>query len=143
MKVLELRGINSLYAAQAFHKVMLGLKMLPAYMLEGYEEFYERIDAMDPPDQEKMIREACAFVKLDRDEMSDVLRFAADANGVAVSEASIKNFKPEEIHEMLVAVFVAVAREHKISFITKDEKKKSKGSASTLEKHSSKTQTPH
>ncbi len=136
MKVLELKGLNSLYAAQAFHKLMLGLKMLPAYVSESYKDFYDKIDLMDEKDQETMIREAVVFVRLYDDELMDVLRFSCDTNGVPYGKENSKGLRPEQIHECVVAVCMQIAREHKITLVTESEKKNSIISPSTLEKPS-------
>jgi hypothetical protein len=143
MKVLELKGLNSLYAAQVFHKLMLGLKMLPAYLSESYKDFYDRIDSMEEKDQETMIREAVMFIKLYDDELLDVLRFATDANGVAYGKENSKNLTPAEIHECVVAVCLRIAQEHKINLVSEDEKKNLKISRSTSEKPSTSTPIQH
>ncbi len=123
MKVLELKGINSLYAAQSFHKLMLGLKMLPAYLSEDYKDFYAKIDAMEEKDQETMIREALTFVKLFEDEVLDVLRFASDANGIPIGKENIKNLSPVQIHDCMASVCLEIAKEHKIKIVSESEKK--------------------
>jgi hypothetical protein len=69
MKVAELKGYKAWRAFGVFHKLMLGLKMLPAYMGESYEEFFERVSIMPAADQEKLIREAALFVDLEQDEV--------------------------------------------------------------------------
>lgn len=122
-KILELRGLESLYAAQAVHKLMYGIKMLPSYISESYEDFYARLDKMPPKDQESILREASVFVKLDPDETMDLLRFCADANGIPFGKQNIKNLRPEEIHEMLVAVSLQVLKDHKIRLVSETEKK--------------------
>jgi hypothetical protein len=128
MRVLPLVGLRSYQAMRAFQTLMLGLKMLPAYMTESYEDFYDRVSKMDPADQERMIREAAAFVPLDAEESESVLCFCADPNGVPYRTENIKNLGPGDIHEALVAVFKEIAK-IKINFVGEDEKKKLVGSA--------------
>ena len=123
MIVSELRGIQSFYAVQSVHTLMLGLKMLPSYLGESYEEFFARIDEMPEADQANMIREAALFVKLSPEEILDLCQFCSDANGVPYSKANMKSLRPEEIHEMIVAVGMQVMRDHKIKLITEAEKK--------------------
>lgn len=123
MKVLSIQGMNSLYAAQAAHKLLFGLKMLPQYMGESYEEFVERLDAMPDKDKETMIREAAVFVKLEEDELLDLAQYAADANGVPYTKENMKSLKPEDIHEIVVLVSMQVFREHKIRLLSESEKK--------------------
>lgn len=122
VKVLELKGYKSLRALQAFHTLMLGLKMLPAYATEGYEEFYARVAAMPEASQEKLIREAAVFVELSRDEIESLMAFAADANGVPYAKENMNSLKPDEFHEIIVAVCKEIGK-IKITLISDDEKK--------------------
>lgn len=122
MKVLELRGHKSLRALNAFHTLMLGLKMLPAYVGESYEEFYSRVSEMPPSDQEKLIREAALFVELQKEEIEAIACFCTDRNGVPFSPENIKNLSPKEIVEMIVAVSMEIAK-IKIDLVSDAEKK--------------------
>ena len=122
MKVLELKGIKSLRVVNVFNTLMLGLKMLPAYMGESYEEFLSRLDQMDPSDQNKMIREAALFVELQKEEVEALLSFCADSNGVPYSKENIKNLKPDEIFEAVVAVCTEYSK-IKIDLVSDAEKK--------------------
>ena len=123
MKVLELKGTKSMRAFNAFQALLLGLKMLPAYQAETYEDFYARIDSMEPEDQETIIREAAFFVELQRDELEAVLSFCTDANGVAYDAANIKNLSPAEFIDGIVAVCMEFAK-MKVSLVTETRKKK-------------------
>ncbi len=123
MKVRELRGIPAFHAFQAFQKVMLGLKMLPAYAGEHFEEFYSRVEKMPFPDQETLIREALALgMKLDPDEIMDLLQFVEDPNGVAYGPAQIKSLDPKGLHEALVAACCELAK-IRINLVSEREKK--------------------
>jgi hypothetical protein len=123
MKVRELRGIPAFHAFQAFQKVMLGLKMLPAYAAEGFEEFYARVEKMPLPDQETMIREALALgMKLDPEEIMDLLQFVEDPNGVAYGPAQIKGLDPKGLHEALTAICLELTKV-KINLVSEREKK--------------------
>jgi hypothetical protein len=123
MRVLELRGQNSYYATMAVHKLIFGLKMLPTYGHETYAEFCGRLDEMSEKDQEMFLREAALFVKLEPDELLDVIQFCVDANGVPYSKENMKSMSPEVIHEIVVAVAKEVVKAHKIRLISEDEKK--------------------
>jgi hypothetical protein len=123
MKILELRGYKSLRALQVFHTLMLGLKMLPMYMAESYEEFFERIEKMEAASQEKMIREAALFVELKQDEIEAIMCFATDKNGIPYVKENLRNLGPSEIHEIIVTICVEVSK-IKINLVTEDEKKK-------------------
>lgn len=124
MKVLELKGFKSLKALNVFHSLMLGLKMLPAYQSESYEDFFARIELMSSDDQEKMIREAALFVKLDKDEVESLICFVTDANGVPYQESNLGNLGPDEIYECIVAVCKKISQ-IKINLVSGDEKKNS------------------
>lgn len=122
MKVLELRGYKSLRALNAFHTLMLGLKMLPAYMGEHYEDFFGRIEKMDAAGQEKLIREAGLFVELREEEVEALVCFCTDANGVPYTAENLKNLGPRELHECVVAVCLEIAK-IKIDLVSNSEKK--------------------
>jgi len=123
VQVSEIKGFKSLKAFQTFHTLMLGLKMLPLYQSETYEEFFARIEQMDSKGQETMIREAFLFVSLDQDEIEAILSFCKDANGVPYSKENLKNLGPNEMMECTVAVCKEIAK-IKVNFVTEDEKKK-------------------
>jgi hypothetical protein len=122
MKVLEIKGYKSLKALNAFHTLMLGLKMLPSYMGESYEDFYSRISEMNEADQEKLIREAVLFVELQKEEVEAIVGFCSDKNGVPYSAENMKNMKPDQLVEMIVAVSKEIAK-IKIGFVSEAEKK--------------------
>ena len=122
VKVSPLKGFKSLKALNAFHALMLGLKMLPSYMGESYEDFFARIELMPPEDQEKMIREAILFVELQKEEVEALLSFASDANGVPYDSTNMKNLGPKELHNIVAAVCMEIVK-IKIDFVSKDEKK--------------------
>ena len=122
MKVLKLEGFKSLRALNAFHALMLGLKMLPTYMGESYQDFYSRIKKMPIKDQENMIREAVLFVELQEDEVKSLICFCTDKNNVPYTEENLKSLKPDELIEIIVAVAVEVSK-IKIDFISETEKK--------------------
>ena len=121
-KVSELKGYKSLRALNAFHTLLLGLKMLPSYMSESYEDFYARVDLMTPADQEKLIREAAVFVELQKEEVEALIGFCVDANGIPYSAENMKSLKADEIFEMIVAVCLEISK-IKISLVSESEKK--------------------
>jgi hypothetical protein len=122
MKVLELKGYKSLRALNAFNALMLGLKMLPAYMGEDYEPFLMRVNLMAPSDQKKMIKEAALFVELQKEEVEALICFCADKNGVPFGPENLKSLKPNELIDIIVAVCFEIAQ-IKIDFISETEKK--------------------
>jgi hypothetical protein len=122
MIVSELRGFKSLRALNAFHALMLGLKMLPSYVNEPYEKFFDRVAEMPPADQEKLIREAVKFVELDPAELEAIISFVKDKNGVPYGPHNIKNLSPLELVEIVVAVCKEIAA-MRIDSVTESEKK--------------------
>jgi hypothetical protein len=123
MKVRELRGIPAFHAFQAYQKIILGLKMLPAYASESFEEFYARVEKMPFRDQETLIREAVALgTRLDPEEVMDLLQFGEDANGVPWSSVNVKSLDVGGLHEAIVAVCCELAKV-KIKLVSEAEKK--------------------
>lgn len=124
MKLLPLKGYKSLKALNAFHALLLGLKMLPAYVSEDYESFYGRFKEYDEAKKESFIREAAVFVQLQQDEVEALLGFCADKNGVPYGKANIDSLSPDQIHDAIVSVCMEIGR-IKIDLVTDEEKKKS------------------
>ncbi len=130
MKVLELKGYKSLRALNAFHALMLGLKMLPMYQHESYEEFYAKVEMMPEADQEKLVREAALFVEIQLEEMEALLSFACDPNGVPYTKENLNNLTPDQLIDVVVAVCMKIAK-IKVQLVTDDEKKNFKNSQLT------------
>lgn len=126
IKVVTLEGLDSYYPCQGYYKLMFGLNMLPAYLGMSTATFLETIDKMDEADQEKMIREAIRLVRLEPEEVMDIIKWACDANGVRYSKENTKNLTPQFIIDILTAVCLEVAKAHKIDLISDREKKKLK-----------------
>lgn len=124
MKVLELKGYSSLRALNSFHTLMLGLKMLPSYVHESYEDFFERVQDMPEADKEALIREATLFVNLEEDEVKSLAKFCCDPNGVPYTEENLNSLKAETIYDIIVAVALEVSK-IRVDFVTDSEKKKS------------------
>lgn len=122
MKVRELRGHKSLRALNAFHALMLGLKMLPEYMAISYETFFERIERMPSKDQIKLIREAALFVELQKEEVAALMSFVEDPNGVPYNEENMGNLAPGQLVDGIVSVCAELAK-MKIDLVSEDEKK--------------------
>ncbi len=132
MRVLPLVGFKALKALNAFHTLLLGLKMLPSYVDVSYEKFYEGFDEMSDTEKENAVRQAVLHVPLTEEEFQALAGFATDSNGLAISQLNLANFSPDQIYEMLVAVCLEIGK-IKIEILTKSEKKKSPDSPSTSE----------
>lgn len=135
IKVAELEGSESMNTLNVYHRLLLGLKMLPLYANTPYEEFFGSIDILPVEQKEKFIREALLFVPLEREELEGCLSFCIDPNGVRYKAVNLKRMKPDEIFEMVVAVCLEIAK-FKINFITPSEKKNLKISPLTSDAHS-------
>lgn len=123
IKVKELKGLKSLRAFGAFHSLLLGLKMLPAYMGESYEDFFNRVHIMDDHHKEKIFTEAAMFVELEDHEIEALGCFCTDPNGISYNSTNLPNLGPKELIEMIVAVCMELSR-IKIDILTDAEKKK-------------------
>lgn len=123
MKVLQLKGTKSLRAFNGFQALLLGLKMLPSYQAETYEDFYARVSELDLEKQEVLIREAACLVELQKDEVEAMLAFCTDANGVPYDAANIENLSPAQLIDCIVAVCMEFAK-MKVSLVSDARKKK-------------------
>lgn len=121
-KIKELKGLKSLRALNSFHMLMFGLKMLPDYLGETYEDFFLKIDSMSEKNQEKVIRKAALFVDLKEEELESLVYFATDANGIPYTKENMSNLKPDELVEIIVAVCMELVK-IKVDIISDDEKK--------------------
>ena len=122
MRVRELRGYKSLRALNAYSALILGMKMLPAYMGESYEEFLAKVEAMPEADQRRLFTEGASFVELTKEELEAMGAFVEDKNGVPYSAENIKNLKPTELVSMIVEVAMAMVQ-FKVDFVSNTEKK--------------------
>ncbi len=123
-KVSEIKGIRSLRAFNVYNSLLLGIKMLPQYLKESYEEFYSRLKDMEEGDQAKIIREAAFFIELQPEELEAIAVFCRDGNGVPISKENLKNFNPGELIEMIEAVCMEISK-FKIDLVSEAEKKNS------------------
>jgi hypothetical protein len=128
-EVRELKGYKALRALNGFNALLLGLKMLPSYQAESYEDFFDKVQAMPEDAQEKILREACLFVQLQPDEIEAMVSFCSDANGVPYCAENIKNLSPSDFVEVIVAVSMTIAKMN-VGLVSESEKKKSQISAS-------------
>lgn len=122
-KVLPLTGYKSLRALNAFHALLLGLKMLPAYVGESYESFYSAFAEKGEAEKEKLLREAAVFVQLQQDEVEALVSFSTDKNGIPYSSVNMKNLSVDELHEVIVAVCMEIGR-IRVDLVSSEEKKK-------------------
>lgn len=123
MNLLPLAGYKSLRVLNAFHSLLLGLKMLPVYLDTNYVDFFASFKDKSDAEKESALRQAAAFVELSPEEVEAIVSFATDSNGVPYSGVNIKQLGPDEIFEIIVAVCMEVGR-IKVDLVTEEEKKK-------------------
>lgn len=121
-KVLPLVGYKSLRALNAFHMIMMGLKMIPIYAFIKYEDFYAMFDEKTEAEKEVFLREGIAIIKLEDEEIDALLGFCTDSNGIPYTKTNTKNLDLKEIYECCLAVMIEISK-IEISFITESEKK--------------------
>lgn len=133
MKILELKGMKSLRVLNVFSTLCVGMTMLPRFLTNqaSAQDLMDAIEAMEPEDQENVMRELVEVVPLEPDEVEAVISFCTDPNGVPYSKANIKNLNPVEIVDCIVAVCMKVV-EMKIHTVTDPQKKNSETSQLTL-----------
>lgn len=122
IKVLELKGYNSLRALNAFSALMLGVKMLPQYMLEDYDSFMIRVGEMPEEKRREMLFQAAKHIELDKGEVEALICFCLDPNGIPYSSANLKNLSFDQILECVVEVCMEISK-IKIDIISDSEKK--------------------
>lgn len=121
-KVLPLVGYKSLRALNAFHMIMMGLKMIPIYAFIPYEEFFKSFDDKSEKEKEVFLREGLAIIELKEDEVDALIGFCCDGNGIPYGKSNTKNLDLKEIYECCLSVLVEISK-IEISFITESEKK--------------------
>jgi hypothetical protein len=121
-KVLPLVGQKSLRAFNAFHTLLLGLKMLPAYAAIDYPTFHAELEKLSEAQKETKLREAIAFVQLSPEEVDTLIGFCTDANGVPYGPINKNNLGPAEMFDCILSVCMEIGR-IKIDLISNDEKK--------------------
>jgi len=122
VKTLPLVGYKSLRALNAFHMIMMGLKMIPIYAFMKYEDFFGMFEEKTLEEKELFLREGLAMIELQEDEIDALIGFCLDSNGVPYGKANIKNLKLKDIYECCLSVMIEISK-IEISFITESEKK--------------------
>ena len=121
-KTLPLVGYKSLRALNAFHMIMMGLKMVPIYAFMKYEVFFEMFEEKTDSEKEIFLREGLAMIELQEDEIEALIGFCCDSNNIPYGKANLKNLPLKEIYECCLAVMIEISK-IEISFITESEKK--------------------
>lgn len=123
INVLPLVGFKSLRALNAFHSLLLGLKMLPIYLDVDYVSFFDSFKLKTEAEKESALRQALAFVNLTNEELDALISFSTDSNGIRYTSINRENLKAEEIFEIVIAVCMEIGR-IEITLVSEAEKKK-------------------
>lgn len=121
-KTLPLVGYKSLRALNAFHMIMMGLKMIPIYAFIPYEEFFQSFEEKTQPEKDMFLREGLAIIELQEDEIEALLGFCTDPNGIPYGKANVKNLDLKTIYDCCLMVLIEISK-IEITFITESEKK--------------------
>ncbi len=121
-KVRPLVGYKSLRALNAFHMIMMGLKMIPIYAFIPYEEFFAMFEEKTDIEKENFLREGLAFIEIKEDEIEALLGFCEDPNGIPYGKANVKSLALKELYDCCLAVLIEISK-IEITFITESEKK--------------------
>lgn len=123
IQVSELKGYQSYKAFNAYHHLLMGMKMIPEYSSLSFEDFLAVLDEMTLEDKKKVVTNGVKFVNLEEDELQSMMSFCSDKNGVPYTKENMKNLGPDKITEIVVAVAMEIAK-IKVDFVTEEEKKK-------------------
>lgn len=121
-QVSDLVGHKSLRALNVYHTLLLGVKMLPAYIGESYEDFLSRLEGKTLEQKYKVFKEAALFVEIQKEELEALICFCKDKNGVPFQASNIKNLGPKELIDVIVSVCLEISK-IKIDLVTEAEKK--------------------
>ena len=122
LEIKPIKGVDGWRAFNAYQKLLLGVKMLPAYAHETYEDFYDRIDELNDEDKLKILKEAVALVELEEHEIEALAFFCRDANGQSYRRENLPNLGINEIFKIVVAVCFEISKIN-VDFLSDDEKK--------------------
>lgn len=121
-KVDPLVGYKSLRALNAFHMIMMGLKMIPIYAYIPYEEFFAMFEEKTELEKENFLREGLSIIELKDDEIDALVGFCRDDNGIPYGKTNIKNMTLKDIYDCCLSVMIEISKID-ITFITEAEKK--------------------
>ena len=128
-EVLQLTGYESIRGFYAYHKLMLGLNMLPSYIKENYRSFYTRISALPESDKIAILKEAAIFVELEKHEVEALCYFCTDKNGIRYTSVNMKSLSPVELVDIIHSVCFEMSKLD-IDLLSEEEKKNSLSSQS-------------
>lgn len=109
MQVLELRGLESIWAFNAYQTLLRGLALEQACLGQDMETTFANFEGLDLAGKEKELRRALSMVNLEREDMLNLLTFVADVNGIPYAKKNLKNMGPTELMEAMLAVCLKIS----------------------------------
>lgn len=110
IKVKELRGLESVWALNAYHTLVRGLALEQACLGQEVDTTLAKFEALDDAGKERELRRAFALVNLGADDMQNLLLFALDANGIPYAKRKLSALGPVELVEAMLAVCMEIAK---------------------------------
>lgn len=110
IKTKELRGLQSVWALNAYSTLVYGLATEQACLGQDYETSTAKFEALPLADKEKQLRHALQIVNLSKDDMQNLLAFALDVNGIPYSQKNVDKLPPMELVEAMLAVCLELAQ---------------------------------
>lgn len=110
IKVKELRGLESVWALNAFHTLVRGLAIEQACFGQEMDETFAKFEALDAAGKERELRRAFTLVNLPEEDMKNLLLFALDANGIPYGTRKLKDIGPVELIDAMTAVCLEIAQ---------------------------------
>lgn len=122
MEVLELRGLESVWAFNAYQTLLRGLALEQACLGQDMETTFANFEGLDLAGKERELRRAFSMVNLEKEDMLNLLTFVADVNGIPYAKKNLKNLGPTELTEAMLAVCLKIS-EIKPRLATEEVKK--------------------
>ena len=110
IKVKELRGLESVWALNAYHTLVRGLALEQACLGQEVDTTLAKFEALDDAGKERELRRAFALVNLGADDMQNLLLFAEFTNSLHSSIPGRSALGPVELVEAMLAVCMEIAK---------------------------------
>lgn len=122
INVMELKGYDALRAYYAYVALLLGINMLPEYMMETPDSFLKRVQELPDDKLKELLYTGAKIVELDKPSVEALVCFCKDKNGIPYRAENIKNLNPLQMIDLIVAVCFEISK-IKIDLVSDAEKK--------------------
>ena len=109
MQVLELRGLESIWAFNAYQTLLRGLALEQACLGQDMDTTLANFEGLDLAGKERELRRALSMVNLEKEDMLNLLAFVADVNGIPYAKKNVKNIGPAELIDAMLAVCLKIS----------------------------------